>query len=328
MKKSIIQGVALPFLVLTLLMVSVPTVWADDDQFHANQIATMIDEAAPDTSPPVAVPEQTNDLAAVTVGTTLVEIPTSASNVVELGSLATDAATLSPVTISLPKEVRNNVHKGRGKVAKDGTMVYLSDLADGTDAAVQGLSDGSVRIQTIAHSGKGKLKYTYEIGGGVPIMQADGSVHIVQMIDNGSVKFGMTVAIIEPAWAVDAMGEPVATWYEVTVKGELVQVVSPAKSTVFPVIADPKAVWTWLGPYVEFNRAETRKLGSTTASGMLVILGGAGLVAWPLGVVALVAGYINWYAGDAYNKGACYRYNVLLFPALPAHGRYTGGNCT
>jgi hypothetical protein len=49
---------------------------------------------------------------------------------------------------------------------------------------------------------------------------------------------------VDPAWAVDANGEPVETRYEVA-EGLLRQVVKTDSTTAFPVVADPTFWWGW-----------------------------------------------------------------------------------
>ena len=53
------------------------------------------------------------------------------------------------------------------------------------------------------------------------------------------------IAVVDPAWAVDANGAPVATHYEV-VGGSISQVIDTNATTAFPVTADPEVhPWWW-----------------------------------------------------------------------------------
>ena len=49
---------------------------------------------------------------------------------------------------------------------------------------------------------------------------------------------GLPVAMIEPAWALDANGEAVDTHYEVA-GNELVQIVNHGDGDAYPIVADP-----------------------------------------------------------------------------------------
>ncbi|KAB3519017.1 hypothetical protein F8377_09870, partial [Corynebacterium zhongnanshanii] len=70
--------------------------------------------------------------------------------------------------------------------------------------------------------------------GGRMIAREDGGVDVVD-------SSGAVVDHVQPPWAVDAMGRPVPTWYEVdNDQGVLVQKVAPDAQAVYPIVADPR----------------------------------------------------------------------------------------
>lgn len=157
-------------------------------------------------------------------------------------------------SVSLPKEL--NVE--HSVAAGDGTIVFAGK--DGsTSAAVQVLSPGTTRIQTILPNSAAPTRYTYAFPNGYsPAVAADGSV-VVNSLD------GSGYAIISAPWARDAHGHGVPTHYE-TAGGNLVQVVQPTPDTVFPVVADPSWAWINAAYGLKLTRSETHTL--STAAGV------------------------------------------------------------
>lgn len=58
-------------------------------------------------------------------------------------------------------------------------------------------------------------------------------------------KNNIITSIISPAWAKDANGHNVSTYYKIVSNNKLVQVVEFTENTAFPVVADPN--WTKIG---------------------------------------------------------------------------------
>jgi hypothetical protein len=110
-----------------------------------------------------------------------------------------------PLAVTLPTELVLE----SGQVAHDGTVVYLGP--DGTAAAVQVLDDGATRVQTIIGGADGPTQFTYGFSDGVtPVLGADGSITLVSTVDGAVIGLGE----VGRAWAVDADGAAVPTWYE------------------------------------------------------------------------------------------------------------------
>jgi len=304
----------------------------------------MIEAAAPGTAR-VVVPRVAGGEATTVTGRMRVSMPAAANGALTLSSSTGQADEPVVVTLSLPVSGSGD-RPVSGRLAKDGTMVYQSDSGDGSDVAVQALSDGSVRVQTVARSEASRLAYTYEVGGATPMLQPDGSISLIRRLDSASLILTVTVGTIEPAWAVDAKGRPVDTHYEVTSAGKLVQVVSPGPGTKFPVVSDPKVTVGWSGWIVDFNRAET-KLASSTYAALANLLVSAvttvgGFFATILGLttnatvmmigglVAVYGGLILVIASGAYAQGRCLRMFMGLYPLpgnVPIPASYSGGYC-
>jgi hypothetical protein len=196
--------------------------------------------------------------------------------------LATDAATTAgDVSVSLPeagaRSLRVTADGGHlstdivlpdqfdttaGTTLPDGTVTYPDQDRPGDHLAVQLLDDGSTRVQTVLADGNSPREYSYSVIGYVPVQGVDarGQDAFGFLGGEGSSDF----VPVAPAWATDARGNAVPTHYEI--RGDaLVQVIEPAASAIFPVVADPAWVWMSGGYGAKLNRIETRR--AAVASG-------------------------------------------------------------
>ena len=119
------------------------------------------------------------------------------------------------------------------------------------------------------------------------MVQEDGSFQLVQtLVDAEGIVIKAIVGEVEPAWAVDANGDPVETWYEVTADGSLMQVIDPDDSTEYPVVADPRVIWSagsgGIGYFVTMTATEMKALAIAITS-----LGGAVAAATCVGLTKL-----------------------------------------
>lgn len=125
--------------------------------------------------------------------------------------------------------------------------------------------------------------------------------------------------MIDPAWAKDASGQPVATHYQVA-EGTLTQVIEPTGSTRFPVVADPRVSWSWAGFNINFSHEETILL-ARGGEGCAAVAGTVGVVAGSIaaGVVAGACGLLAVWAGYALDEGQCagLTYTYLPMPGAP-----------
>lgn len=132
------------------------------------------------------------------------------------------------VTVGLP----NASEAARGIADADG-LVHFNN-ADGSTTVPLVREDGVVQITTIIETASAPAVFEY------PIAVADGG----QLVDAGDGFFavldeaGQPAAMIDPAWAKDANGRDVPTWYEQQ-GNTLVQVVEHRSDFAYPVVADP-----------------------------------------------------------------------------------------
>lgn len=283
-----------------------------------DQVAQQVAEVAPAADVTDATATSTGYVATLDGGASIT-VPSGGD-----GAVIVDDA----VAISLPDEASGIV----AAQADDGTIVYDSGAA--VDVAVQTLEEG-VRIATILADATAPTEYRYEMPGLSLMLQADGSV-IVQA--GGATADDGTLSIA-PAWAFDATGTAVPTYYSVE-GSTLVQTVEHDRGTyAYPVVADP----TWsvgLGVYVWFNKAETKAISGMGWSGaafttLCAALGSAGGIygAAAMGAACLVeAVSIIYTAAVAVEKTnqtpktpTCLRLRWWLGSTNPA--TYRGGNC-
>lgn len=108
------------------------------------------------------------------------------------------------------------------------------DNYDGSKTVPIPQPDGTLQITTVIEGPEAPSRYIYPI-----TLPAGG-----QIVDAGEGYFailgsdGLPVAMIEPAWALDANSEAVETYYEI-LENQLVQVVDHADGAVYPIVADP-----------------------------------------------------------------------------------------
>lgn len=159
-------------------------------------------------------------------------------------------------------------------VLKDGTTVF--DHQNGSSSTPVVKTDGSVQITTTISERDAPTRYSYE-------SDVDGAETIDQL-ENGTLIFrdanGEYLAAIAPAWAKDANGVEVPTWYEVDGLN-ITQVVDHASQSglTYPVIADPylgRDLFSWTNKGTERGLPKYSALKSPF--GNMTHLPGAGWV--------------------------------------------------
>ncbi|WP_435736934.1 DUF2599 domain-containing protein [Cellulosimicrobium sp. PMB13] len=101
--------------------------------------------------------------------------------------------------------------------------------------------DGTVQITTVISGPDAPTRYAYPITlpkGGKLVDAGDGYFAILRADTT-------PLAMIEPAWALDANGNNVNTHYEIE-GNSLVQVVEHGAGTTYPVVADPAVVGKYI----------------------------------------------------------------------------------
>ena len=128
--------------------------------------------------------------------------------------------------------------RGEAEIAADGTVVYSS--TKNVSVAVQ-VDDWGFRTLTVLHDQSAPDRFAYQVmpPEGATLDQDGGGAWILDSA-------GEPYAYLEPAWALDAHGQSVPTWYEIEAD-HIVQVVNHNKGIfVYPIVADPSWLW-WVG---------------------------------------------------------------------------------
>lgn len=128
------------------------------------------------------------------------------------------------LTVALPGNAGDG--EAKGDLALDVTE------GDEFSTAVQATGSGTFRALLHIESASAPTEYVFEVGDNAELIPLeDGGVSVRN-------REGDLIGLFEPAWAVDAAGESVATHYEVR-GSTLVQHVALTPTMAYPVVADP-----------------------------------------------------------------------------------------
>lgn len=125
------------------------------------------------------------------------------------------------------------------------------DNNDGSTTVPIPKPDGSVQITTVIDGPGAPQSYAY------PISLPEGG----SLVDAGDGYFGildaehLPVAMIEPAWALDANGADVDTHYEIA-GNALVQVIAHGPGSAYPIVADPVFRGQYITKVVKVNNPQ------------------------------------------------------------------------
>lgn len=252
---------------VTLTFVGLPSASAEET---IESTAAIVAQAVPDQREVAPLTFQDGELTSSTKQAA-VTAPTDPGNPITI--FGQGAALGSTIEVSLPADLDLEP----GKVASDGTLVYVGS-ANEADAAVQPLTDGSVRLQTVIPSEAASHSFTYTFSDDLSLTQEDdGSVSVVRNLSGTTVTIGQ----IDPAWSFDAAGAPVETRY-IAESNRLTQIVTPAASSAYPIVADP-TISFGVGTYYHFNRAETKTLAQYGVEGTVGVTAGCAALGTMLG---------------------------------------------
>lgn len=308
-----------------------PAARAEEVPSDAESIARLVEQAAADMNAAVDT-SSTSDLPDVTI-----LVPsTTKGEVVVAGSDGEGFA------IPLPKDVSAS----RAVSVSSGTTVFVADGGD-ADVTVQPLPDGA-RVSTVIDSDTMDRFFEYELPENVEAEPlADGRLELTQPVldasDHSPQDVSVVIGYVQPAWAVDALGNEVKTNYEVR-DGVLTQHVITDEKTVYPVVADPQwSLTAWNQFRVRWNRAETDTIasGGWAATGVTAVCAAAGTAAGgPAGAAAAgatclaITGSAVYTAGVAQNSRPrrCLELYMTYLPGIPPtwapwFGTYSGGTC-
>ena len=197
-----------------------------------------------------------------------------------------------------------------GKVSTvSGTRTYRDAKVN---YAVRGTKDG-IQALSVVSAADGPKEFRYNFPGEYLTFEQG-----LVVVRAGSAT-AEPLAVIDPAWAKDANGKSVETWYSIVDNTTLVQRINPTPSTTYPVVADPKVVGNWFVGTVYFSRRETNEL--TAGAGACVVL--AALAGGPAGAaIAASCGILVVYASYEQGRGLCVTFSYGLGVVIP-----WGSNC-
>lgn len=190
----------------------------------------------------------------------------------------TDEVSIRPAQASTA-----NLVNGRAVLRETGNVTHV----------LEGLEDGG-RVLTIVGDATRTVRVEHEVAlpsGTHLVPRADGSIAVEVMGEDPDVPIGVSVATIDPAWAVDERGRDVPTHYEVR-DASIVQVIHGGEYEG-AVVADPRVrnctPYGFYGFCIDLNRGDMRRVGpaAVTSAGVYGALSGfCGLIPNALAKVA------------------------------------------
>lgn len=246
---------------------------------------------------------------------------------VTAGSTLAEGVQLKAADGSFISLSSNGLRDSGAAAAGPGLTTYSSPSSN-TDAAVQAVEDGSVRMLTVLHGPDAPrdIAYDLKLSSGLRL-EADeaGGFRIVN-------PEGFVVGAVSAPWAISADGAKVPTHY--TLQGNrLIQTVDHAGAT-YPVVADPK-VSLGKGVYIRYNRGETHRIGfsgwqelenNLDALVCLLLLNPAAAGVCAAAIVTLQR-QIQEKAKQAYEEGKCLMV-VVSYAGVPYRWEpYSGRKC-
>ncbi len=260
----------------------VSPVAADDDAVVATETGEALEIAGPlveDAAPLIDVGEGFVSR----VGGSVVELPADPSEPLVLDGVAGEIGVGLPMVAWVDD----------GVVDESGAVVYESDTS-AVSLAAQATVDGGLQVLMVIDGPDAPSEYRFDVtvpvgatlestpDGGAQVIGADGHV----------------VVRVEPAWALDAHGHPVPTWYRID-GTTLVQVIDHT-GAAYPVVGDPKFSKSWWGWTVKLSSSEFSKAqaavnaGAGAAAVAAAVCAGstAGLCAPGSTVLAAVSGFL------------------------------------
>ena len=222
------------------------------------------------------------------------------------------------VEVGLPE-----VGVGEGVLDESGAVVYEAETAP-VSLAAQATATGGVQILVVIGDASAPQEYDFDISppaGGFLALDDNGAVNVVGAD-------GITVAQVEPAWARDASGNSVPTWFELD-GDRVVQHVSH-EGFLYPVVADPNiGNCGWNSCTIYFTTEETRRIAEGTI-GATAIAAWCGVAAGPYGAAACITmgAYFVLSAQSARSQRKCLKVKVYYAVWVPVTGSYTQGTCS
>lgn len=195
-----------------------------------------------------------------------------------------------------------------GVVAAGGSTVVYHE--DGYQYAVTGQGAQADAGYAIIPDASAPSEYRFDVDAGGQAAQleltADGGV----LVKNAA---GETVNALGAAWALDANGAAVGTWY--TLDGSTVVQHVDHVGAAYPVVADPRLLCDWVYCTVMYNKAETQQIAASNGTAGILITTGCSMLAGPIGALAcgFASAYVGQQATTALNQGKCIGMRALIY---------------
>lgn len=201
------------------------------------------------------------------------------------------------------------------RVAADGSAATYSEEAFGF--ALTGAGAQADAGYIVIKDASAPDEYRFQIS-------ADGeAAHLALTIDGGVIisnSDDQVVNALAPAWAIDATGATVRTWYTLD-RGTIIQHVDHRGAT-YPVVADPRLLCNGVFCTLMYSRSETQQVASRSGTATVVLSAGCTALAGFIG--GLACGFATSYAGqvaqDALNHGKCLGMRAFIYvPVSTTH---------
>lgn len=181
-----------------------------------------------------------------------ISVPKYGDGLIKMGS-----ENLKDIGMSLPKEFS----KEKATVSKDGTITYGNSIDMNSNIGIQAIKDTkneetyeALRVLITINNKNAKKEYSfkYNLPDGYRLITdkeysekfaseeekeyytKNGFANEVYIIDSD----GLIMGTIDPAWAKDANGKAIETFYKIR-DNELIQVINFDENSAFPIVADP-----------------------------------------------------------------------------------------
>lgn len=183
------------------------------------------------------------------------------------GELTVDPGTPHAVSIGVP---------GRHLETEAVGSAELSSFDAGEAHYVLAYAEGTAAAFAVIESAEAPREFRFEIGAG-------GADADLELLENGMVAIrdgsGEVINMLEPAWALDDAGEPVATTYRVE-GSTVVQEITLTGNELFPVVADPRTSCNFSTSFcrIHCTKGETQAIALGSAAGGAAISQGCSLI--------------------------------------------------
>jgi hypothetical protein len=268
-ERSLRRRAVLAMVGLVAVSVGVVSPVAADDGVVATETGEALEVAGSLVADAAPLSDIGDGFVAVVAGSE-VELPSDPAEPLVLDGAAGEVAVDLPVVAGLDD----------GVVDDSGAVVYESDTSP-VSLAAQATENGGMQVLVVIDGPDAPTEYRFDMtvpAGSVLLPSTDGGAVVVDAE-------GLVVAVVAPAWAVDANGQPVPSYYRID-GTTLVQVIDH-HGAAYPVVGDP--CWSCIVNVV-VNVVAVGTIVATVAGACAVACAVVGVVAGGVGVGMWIAG--------------------------------------